>query len=111
MQNVKDRWGNGSTYRSSKHIYNAIKKYGWDNFNHFIIAENLTSEEADSLETKLISKYNTTEEGYNIAKGGVGCMHNRNHSEETKAILSKKKKATSFFKRIKLEKDKLNVWV
>ena len=78
-QKVSDRWGNGSTYRSSKKFYNAIKKYGWDGFNHFIIKTELTKEQADKLERTLIKKYNTTTEGYNISNGGTGAMHDRKH--------------------------------
>lgn len=79
-QKLRDRWGRGSTYRNSKHFYNAIKKYGWNNFNHFIICENLTKTEADILERKLIKAYNTTIVGYNISKGGSSPMAGRNHS-------------------------------
>jgi hypothetical protein len=82
-QRVTDRWGRGSTYCNSKHFYNAIIKYGWDNFNHFIICENLTKREADILETKLINAYNTTKLGYNISKGGSSPMLGRTHSTYT----------------------------
>ena len=32
------RWkGNGSGYRNNEHFWNAIQKYGWDNFEHDVI--------------------------------------------------------------------------
>lgn len=34
-QKVSDRWGNGSTYSNSKHLYRAIMKYGWKKFSSF----------------------------------------------------------------------------
>lgn len=79
------RWGkNGSGYLQ-KHNKNgeytqpafarAIVKYGWDNFEHEIIASNLTKEEADNFEKMLIKKLNTTNPkyGYNCTIGGDGC--------------------------------------
>ena len=67
------RWKNGDGYRGCLHFYSAIKKYGWDNFEHEILHDNLTKEEADKLENELIKKYNTTnnECGYNIKEGGA----------------------------------------
>lgn len=100
MQKVTTRWGNGSTYRSSHKFYNAIQKYGWGGFNHFIIREGLTKDEANELEMKLIEKYNTTVDGYNITAGGDGVMHNRHHSDTTKNNISKKEKRASFFRRV-----------
>ena len=50
-RNPNERWGkNGNRYKSSPHFYSAIQKYGWDNFEHIILKDNLTSEEADKLE-------------------------------------------------------------
>ena len=50
----------------------AILKYGWDNFDHEIVKDNLTLEEANELEEETIIKYNTQniEKGYNIRNGG-----------------------------------------
>lgn len=66
------RWQNGQGYCNSTHFYNAIKKYGWDNFEHKIIAQNLTTSEANELESKLIAKHKTMnqEYGYNLTSGG-----------------------------------------
>ncbi len=47
MQEPEKRWGsNGCNYKSSPHFYAAIKKYGWDNFEHNILFTNLTKKQA-----------------------------------------------------------------
>lgn len=67
------RWGtNGCNYKNP-YMINAIKKYGWENIKHEIVAEDLTVEEASDMEKALIQKYNSAnlEYGYNISLGGV----------------------------------------
>lgn len=68
----KRRWKAGSGYNHNVYFYNAIKKYGWDNFKHDVLYENLTKEQAEEIEIRLIKKYNSTnkEKGYNIHPGG-----------------------------------------
>ena len=65
------RWGkNGCGYKKQG-FYNAIQKYGWDNFEHEIIAEHLTEEEACNMEIALIKALNSDgENGYNNHCGG-----------------------------------------
>lgn len=47
---VEERWGyNGNGYYRNKHFYDSILKYGWDNFEHIIIKEGLSQEEAGNL--------------------------------------------------------------
>lgn len=66
------RWLNGEGYKKSRHFYLAIQKYGWDNFEHDILFENLTKQEACQREIELIKLFKTTnqEYGYNISSGG-----------------------------------------
>ena len=69
---VKLRWRNGTGYQLQPRFYNAIKKYGWDNFSHEIIFRNLTEDEAKLLEQMYIALYesNDPKKGYNISEGG-----------------------------------------
>lgn len=66
------RWKNGLGYKKSPRFFNAIVKYGWCNFNHVIVFDNLSKKEAEQKEQEYIKKYNTTDEnfGYNLQKGG-----------------------------------------
>ena len=68
-----ERWGlSGNGYKENKHFYSAIIKYGWDNFTHDIVAENLSLTEASDLESYLIHKFDTMnpDHGYNHTTGG-----------------------------------------
>lgn len=71
-QDPEKRWGkNGMGYNKNPKFWNAIQKYGWDNFEHIILFQNLTAEQADDYEQKLIALYNANgENGYNIKAGG-----------------------------------------
>lgn len=70
--NPNKRWKNGRGYTYNKHFNDAIKKYGWDNFEHLIFASDLTEQEASEIEKRLIDKFQTTDRthGYNFAEGG-----------------------------------------
>ena len=84
------RWKNGLGYKGCVHFFNAIIKYGWDNFEHKIVYNSLTKEEADYFEDLMINSLNTTDYnyGYNIKNGGsIG-----KHSEETKIKISEARK-------------------
>lgn len=69
----EERWGaNGNNYKSTPHFYAAIQKYGWDSFEHNILYQDLTKEEACAIEKALIFRYQTQNRnfGYNILEGG-----------------------------------------
>ena len=86
-QKPKKRWSNGYGYKKNQYFYRAIEKYGWDNFEHIIIARGLTKEEAEWLEVELIRVNDSANrnKGYNIDLGGnsIGKL-----SEETKQKMS-----------------------
>lgn len=69
-QEPQKRWGkNGEQYKRQP-VYKAIQKYGWDNIQHNIIANNLTVDEAKQLEQAIISRENLESNGWNRRKGG-----------------------------------------
>ena len=65
--NPEPSWNHGNGYKSNKHFTNAIQKYGWDNFQHEIIASGLTANEAGHMEQLLINKLKLNDDkfGYN----------------------------------------------
>lgn len=90
-QKAEDRWGrNGINYKSSPYFYNAICKYGWDNFTHEVLYDKLSKQDACALEIKLIQQYksNTKDYGYNILEGG----QSPSIPEEIRNVLSEKLK-------------------
>jgi group I intron endonuclease len=64
-------------------LYNALVKYGFDNFTFEIIDHSISPEHANELEIKYIREFNTIENGYNIESGGHNLM-----SEATKRKIS-----------------------
>lgn len=64
------RWQSGKGYESQEKVARAISLYGWDNIEHQIIAEELTRDQAERLETYLIDVLDTIAEGYNVSIGG-----------------------------------------
>jgi hypothetical protein len=64
------RWNNGKGYSRNKKFYPAIIAYGWDGFDHEIIAQGLDKTAALQMEQSLIRKYKTIENGYNNDDSG-----------------------------------------
>ena len=81
-QGLKKRYYNGQGYKHCSYFYNAICKYGIDNFYKEILKENLSLEEANYWEAYYINFFNSTDKkkGYNISSGG----NNRTMSQEAK---------------------------
>lgn len=102
-QSAQDRWRNGKGYKHCLKFNRAIEKYGWDNFEHIIICEGLSEEEASKLEIELIEECDTINNGYNISLGGS----TTNHSQETLQKMSRTMKGRKLTEETK-EKIKLS---
>ena len=83
------RWKKGKGYHKGTHFRSAIDLYGWDNFEHKILKNNLTIQEASYWEQYYISFYNSMDRqyGYNISSGGEYGGHIQ--TEETKKKIGK----------------------
>lgn len=61
------RWGkSGQGYSNQPKFYEDILKYGWDNFEHEIVFQSDSKEEAHAKEVELIKQYHTQVDGYNL---------------------------------------------
>jgi group I intron endonuclease len=113
------------------HLYDAMRKYGVDNFVFEVIAQTKFLEEVDRLEILLIEQYGSTDKniGYNISAGGQANKlvssetrkkmseaaigreawnKNKPCSEETKKLLSQANKGNKFRLGVKVsEKTKI----
>ena len=80
----EERWRSGLGYKDQSKFFGAIQKYGWDGFEHIILYDKLTQEEAYKLEIELIEKYDSINNGYNIQSGGedIGIWAIENMSDE-----------------------------
>lgn len=60
--------------RLNSHLYNAIRKYGFERFTFEVLEEFETAEEAYAAERRLIAALGTTDRsiGYNATSGGEG---------------------------------------
>jgi group I intron endonuclease len=92
----EERWGtNGRHYREKQSVfYKAIKKYGWDGFEHIIFMDNISEQKAKHIERLLIglyrtncTKYKSPEMGYNMTDGGDGVVGTV-YSQEARQKLS-----------------------
>lgn len=118
------RFKNGFGYKHQRYFWNAIQKYGWNNFIHLLIADSLTKEQACDMEIMLIGKFKSNNHsfGYNLSSGGeygskgthpvftdehkskISKSHIGTHcSELTKIKISQSKKGMKLSKETKLK--------
>ena len=77
MQNPERRFQNGAGYKTQPAFYRAIEKYGWENFQHEVVEDNLTEKEACQKENYYITEVYKTiaPDGYNTREGGFHGRH------------------------------------
>lgn len=104
-QKAENRWSNGYGYNRHPYFYNAIKKYGWDNIKHVVLFTDLTKNEAQEKEKKLIALHDATNPkyGYNMSTGGECGASGLVCSEETKRKLSKINKGKKLSEKTKIK--------
>ena len=72
-KSLSKRFENGKGYVKCSRFWEAICKDGFDAFEHIVLCEGLTREEAHIMEEKLVDAYDAMnpEKGYNLRRGGV----------------------------------------
>jgi group I intron endonuclease len=93
---IEQRWRQhkcDATKGNTKHLYKAIRKYGFENFEIKPLVIVGTKQEMDRYEQGLIKAWDlrNPDKGYNLTDGGEGCL-GLTHSEETRALLSRNAK-------------------
>lgn len=80
----------------NKHLYNAMKKYGIDNFVFTVLEEFEDSLDAFAAETFWIEYFRSWDHdfGYNDSRGGESGSKGRKHSSETKKRYSEERKGS-----------------
>ena len=86
------RWKCGLGYKGQL-VYKPIKKYGWKNIRHIVVAAMLTQEQAVRLEKYLIGYYQSNNPmfGYNCTEGGE-CGHNKERRRGSRSRVGRGKK-------------------
>lgn len=73
-----------------KQFYQAIEKYGWENFNYYILKEYLEipqKEELAQMEEFYIKKYDAYHNGYNASNKSNGGFYSSEHQKKCTKIL------------------------
>lgn len=71
-QTLEERWQNGRGYKAIK-FKSAIDKFGWDNFEHGVLEENIPENMIDEKEAYYIELFDSVKNGYNT--------YNKNYSQ------------------------------
>ena len=90
LKKIEYRWGKQGQGYKTQYFKRAINKYGWDNFIHILIKDNLSKDEATTLEKLFIKhlKSDNPKYGYNLSKGGEATFLGQHHSEQAKKKIS-----------------------
>lgn len=88
-QKPEYRWRDGDGYTHNTHFQRAVQKYGWDAFEHIILRDGLSHQEANAIEQEYILEHCLTDQrfGYNQTLGGDGTV-GYTHTEETRRKMS-----------------------
>lgn len=91
---ISNRWkGKEKAYINCSKFYNALCEYGWDGFEHNILEDNLSLQEANEKEVYYINYFNAINNGYNIRLGGNNGGNWSQEAKEHFSTIAKNKQA------------------
>ena len=70
VNNPASRWRSGTGYARQPKFYRAIKKYGWEMFEHSILEYCQSQAQANFRECYWIAHFDSVNKGYNSSTGG-----------------------------------------
>lgn len=87
-QKPEYRWNHGNGYKDSPYFYQAIQKYGWENFEHIILEECIPEKELNNREQYWIQYYQSNNQnfGYNLINGGHSSLNEQSLENRKKKI-------------------------
>ena len=100
-QTTKDphkRWKEHQTssLKDQRRLYQAIRKYGLENFEFSVICSALSHQDLDELERLIIKQENSYNKGYNMTEGGFAfSLKNRPNTWWARAMDTRKKNGHS----------------
>ena len=107
-----ERWRtDGYGYHNQQYFYRAIKKYGWDNFEHIILETDLTIENVNEREIYWGNYYNAlVPNGYNLYLGAT-LQSEESAIKKSKALKEKWHTDTVYAEHMSnAQKEKWNNW-
>ena len=110
-QKPKTRWGkDGWHYHEQPYFYRAIKKYGWNNFDHIILEENIPANKIDERECYWAGYYHAlAPEGYSLQVGKYDIKQSSIVLRQTRSEASLKKWQNPEYQE-KISKIKKDFW-
>jgi group I intron endonuclease len=98
----EDHKHRGSNKQYKTYFYNALRKYGWDNFTRIVLEifpHDVSNVHMSIRERYWISHYKAFGEGYNLTEGGEGTPGYR-HTEKSKKGMQDKVRAQGKMKKV-----------
>ena len=79
----------GGKYKYNYKFVNALRKYNKEDWEWYIIEDNIPYEKLNKREKYYVKKLDTYNNGYNSTEGGeINPFYGKKHSEDTKKLLS-----------------------
>lgn len=110
-QKPETRWGkNGWHYHEQTYFYRAIEKYGWDNFEHIILEDNIPQDMVNNRECYWGGYYHSLyPEGYNFILGEQDQKSSSTKTNEARSLAVKKNWESDEY-RIKVINGRKRMW-